>query len=222
VRGQEVLRINRFRLARQAWNKVFCQDKFSHHGLSTPPTIVIPSFLEEPDIVPVDLSALGSTFYIKPAHGGGGKGVVRRAVAWEQVLAARQEFPADQYLLQASITPADLGGRKAWFRILYCAGEIFPCWWDTHTHVYTPFVPTSDLYFLDHCFHEILDSIAGICKLELFSTEVAYTEAAGCIIVDYINDPIDLRLQSRAVDGVPDKIVARIAGRLATLAASYS
>jgi hypothetical protein len=35
------------------------------------------------------------------------------------------------------------------------------------------------------------------------------------LIVDYVNDPIDLRLQSRALDGVPDFIVEDIAARIA-------
>ncbi|MCC7511318.1 MAG: hypothetical protein IT296_01585, partial [Anaerolineae bacterium] len=35
------------------------------------------------------------------------------------------------------------------------------------------------------------------------------------LVVDYVNDPIDLRLQSRAADGVPDFIVERIAARIA-------
>jgi hypothetical protein len=222
VRSQEVLRINRFRNARQAWNKVFCQEKFAHTGLTTPTTLVIPSYLEEPLLTPLDLSPLGSTFSIKPAHGGGGQGVVNEATTWEQVLAARQCFPADQYLLQASVTPVELAGRKAWFRVLYCAGDIYPCWWDTRTHEYSSFVPLPDQQFLDYCLRDILHKIARICKLELFSTEIAYTQQAGCVIVDYINDPVDLRLQSKTVDGVPDQIVIAIADRLATLAASVA
>ncbi len=35
--------------------------------------------------------------------------------------------------------------------------------------------------------------------------------------VDYVNDPLDLRLQSKAADGVPDAIVENIAGRMARL-----
>ncbi len=221
AKGEKMLRINRFRLARQAWNKVFCQDQFTNAGLSTPATIVIPSYVEAPDLSPANLSKLGATFSIKPAHGGGGQGVVNEATAWEQVLSARQHYPSDQYLLQASVTPAEINGRKAWFRVLYCTGEVYPCWWDTHTHVYTLFCPTPEFQFLYDCLHQTILSIARICKLELFSTEIAYTENSACVIVDYINDPVDLRVQSKACDGVPDKIVADIADRLAALVASY-
>jgi hypothetical protein len=34
------------------------------------------------------------------------------------------------------------------------------------------------------------------------------------MVVDYVNDPIDLRLQSKATDGVPDQIVSHIAESL--------
>jgi len=37
-------------------------------------------------------------------------------------------------------------------------------------------------------------------------------------VVDYVNDPVDLRLQSTTADGVPDAIVENISRRLARLA----
>jgi len=36
-------------------------------------------------------------------------------------------------------------------------------------------------------------------------------------VVDYVNDPVDLRLQSNAIDGVPNSYVEKIAERLARL-----
>jgi hypothetical protein len=68
-----------------------------------------------------------------------------------------------------------------------------------------------------HPLREVPQRIAQICGLQLFSTEIALTEAGRFLAVDYVNDPVDLRLQSRAVDGVPDGIVENIAGRLIRL-----
>jgi hypothetical protein len=51
----------------------------------------------------------------------------------------------------------------------------------------------------------------------LFSTEIAITSDGRFVIVDYVNDPIDLRLQSKALDGVPDEIVKDITERLVEL-----
>jgi hypothetical protein len=50
--------------------------------------------------------------------------------------------------------------------------------------------------------------------LDLFSTEIALTLDGLFMVVDYVNDPIDLRLQSKATDGVPDQIVSHIAESL--------
>ena len=57
--------------------------------------------------------------------------------------------------------------------------------------------------------------IERICRLDLFSTEIALTEQDRLLVVDYVNDPIDLRLQSRTLDGVPDFIIEDIAVRIA-------
>jgi hypothetical protein len=48
----------------------------------------------------------------------------------------------------------------------------------------------------------------------LFSTEIAITSDGRFVIVDYVNDPIDLRPQSKTFDGVPDDIVEDITKRL--------
>jgi hypothetical protein len=51
----------------------------------------------------------------------------------------------------------------------------------------------------------------------LFSTEITITSDGRFLIVDYVNDPIDLRLQSKTFDGVPDDIVKDITERLVEL-----
>lgn len=65
--------------------------------------------------------------------------------------------------------------------------------------------------------HEVTRRIACICRLDIFSTEICLTGDDRLLVVDYVNDPIDLRLQSHAVDGVPDKVVERIAARIVEL-----
>ena len=59
--------------------------------------------------------------------------------------------------------------------------------------------------------------IANVSRLHLFSTEIALTPDGQFLAVDYVNDQIDLRLQSQAQDGVPDAIVWDICRRLAEL-----
>ena len=91
-------------------------------------------------------------------------------------------------------------------------------WWDQVTHVYTPVSADEHFRFRLRGLNELARRIAAICRMDLFSTEICLTEEGQFLAVDYVNDPIDLRLQSQAVDGVPDQIVSSITRRLAWLA----
>jgi len=215
ARQADIFRVNPFRLARRAWDKAFMHQQFTQSGLGAPQSIVIPSFEEQPDLNPIDLSILGDHFAIKPVHGGGGVGVIACASSWQQVQAAREQFPSDQYLLQAYVVPAVLGQSLAWFRLIYCTGKVYPFWWDPYTHIYSALTWSEQCRFGLHTLRYIPAKMAEICQLELFSTEIAYTLQDEFLIVDYINDPIDLRLQSKVPEGVPDEFVARIADELA-------
>jgi hypothetical protein len=215
-----VRHINPHELACRAWDKVAMHQAISVI-VETPFTIILPSYDEKPLLPTIDLTSLGSSFTIKPSYGGGGDGVINKATTLSQVLVARQEFPTQRYLLQAHIIPAQLGRRMAWFRVIYCARKVYPCWWDNCTHIYTPV--TSDE---ENCYNlgplsSITFLIARICGLDLFSTEITLTPDGRFVIVDYVNDPIDLRLQSKTFDGVPDDIVQDITERLVELVLTH-
>jgi hypothetical protein len=214
-------RINPHERAVHAMNKASMHLEFITAGIQTPYTIILPPYDEQPVLAPRDLSPLGGRFTIKPAHGGGGGGVIVQATSFDQALQARLELPYDHYLLQAYIVPAALAGRPAWFRVISCGGLVFPFWWHTATHVY---VPVTEEDVSAHGLTPLWSTtraIGEICGLDVFSTEIALTEGGMFVAVDYVNDPIDLRLQSNTSDGVPDEVVRRIAGRLAELALAY-
>lgn len=187
--------------------------------LRTPYTIVLASHDAQPALDGLDLTPLGPCFSIKPAHGGGGDGVVVEARTLDEVVAARRQFPADEYLLQTHILPAAPGGRVAWFRVLYCTGAVYPCWWDPSSHVYAPVTAAEEAALQLGGLRDLAATIARVSGLRLFSTEIALTPAGELVVVDYANDPIDLRLQSRCAQGVPDAIVRSLAARLRALAA---
>jgi hypothetical protein len=192
--------------------------EFIQHGLYTPYTIILSPYLKHASIHPSDLGLLGGSFAIKPACEGGGDGVILEATTWEQVLTARQQYPHEKYLLQAHVTTCSLDGHPAWFRVLACDGAVYPCWWDQRTHVYTRLTAEEKARFGLRSLREITARIAQICGLHLFSTEIALTEDGHFLVVDYVNDPVDLRMQSKAVDGVPDIFVESVAARLVRLA----
>jgi hypothetical protein len=190
-------------------------------GLHTPYTIILPSYREQPALPTIDLSRLEDRFVIKPSRGGGGVGVVTGAASLAEVFDARREHPTDRYLLQREIVPAQFGHRVAWFRVLYCAGRAYPCWWDTETHVYTPVSDAEEAAFGLEPLRRVTATLAQVSGLDLFSTEISVTLEGMFVVVDYVNDQIDLRLQSKAVDGVPDEIVRDIVERLADLPAIH-
>jgi hypothetical protein len=216
-----VFRINPQEQSRWAWDKATMHLEFISGGLHTPYTIILPPQVEQTGLPDLDLSPLGGLYNIKPALGGGGWGVVLKATSLEQILKARQAYPHEKMLLQSYIEPVSLAGRPAWFRVLVCDGAVYPCWWDTETHVYGRLTAEESARFGLGGLRQVARRIAQICRLHLFSTEIALTGNGDLIITDYVNDPVDLRLQSEAVDGVPDAIVTNITGRLARLADAH-
>ncbi len=211
VREDAILAINAYERASRTWDKARMHSLLVAHGLNVPHTIILPPYIKKPEIPLVELYSLGEQFTIKPAHGSGGVGVLTGASSWDQVIAVRKEHATDHYLLQAHVAPIQVANRPAWFRVIYCSGEIYSCWWDPLSHVYTP---VSDVEKVDYglgLLDKIALAIAGICKLDLFSTEIAYTSEDIFVVVDYVNDQIDLRLQSHSVEGVPDAIVRAVA-----------
>lgn len=188
--------------------------------LRTPYTIVLAPFDAQPTLEGLDLAPLGPVFSIKPAHGGGGEGVVVEARTLAEVLAARRQFPADEYLVQTHIQAARPGGRLAWFRVIHCLGEIRACWWDPASHIYTPVTAAEEGEFKLGRLRELAATIARVTGLRLFSTEIALTPEGQLVVVDYANDPIDLRLQSRCSEGVPDDVARWVAARLASSVSS--
>ena len=218
IRRSHALRINPQELAVWSADKATMHLEFVSRSLDTPYTILLSPSNEMPGLPPLDLSPLGGRFAIKPASMGGGEGVVLEASSLEQVLSVRCQYPQEKYLLQAQVVPQVLEGRPAWFRVLVCDGAVYPSWWNQHTHVYTPVKAEERFRFDLHGLYHVARRIAQICRLDLFSTEIAMGADGRFLVVDYVNDPVDLRLQSKAMDGVPDFFVENIAGRLARLA----
>lgn len=211
--------INPYERAHRTWDKGAMHQAIAGIGLHTPYTVVLPSYEEHPEVPSVDLQAFGETFTIKPAHGGGGEGITIHAASLSQVQDARQAYRGDRYLLQAYVTPVQLGSRAAWFRIIYCGGTVYLCWWDTNTHVYTPLTEAEETNHRLEPIRDIAAVIARSCGLDLFSSDIALTPDDRFFIVDYVNDQFDLRLQSQTADGVPDNIVQGIADGLAGIVA---
>ncbi len=218
AREHQARRINPQELSAWSEDKATMHLEFIEAGLNTPYTILLAPFVEQPVLPPLDLSPLGESFVVKPSNGGGGEGVVMDASSLDQILHARMEFPTQKYLVQAKVNPRLLDDYPAWFRIYYAAGKCYPCWWNPETHIHAMVTAEEEAQYGLTKLRDDTLRIAALCRLDWFSTEIALVEDGRFIAVDYVNDGIDTRLQSKAMDGVPDEVIQRIAQQLVNLA----
>jgi hypothetical protein len=204
-------RVNAFEHARRAWIKTNLHWQLIQAGIKVPHTLYLPAFERQPEIVPLDLAPLSVPFSIKPNLGGGGHGVITNATEWADVLKARRALPGDDLILQEFIHPAlfEVGTpRRAWFRVLHFAGRVIPCWWSDVTHLYGgPVTEAERFAFALEPLWRLTTEIAALTHLDVFSTEIAVDAQRHFIVVDYANDPIDLRPQSKAPEGAPDAVL---------------
>lgn len=217
------VRINPYERRSRAWIKTNLHWEFINAGIHTPYTIPIPSFNRQPALDPTpDLSPLGAPFSIKPDWGGGSWGVVTDANDWQDVQAAREALPSEALILQEFVEPETLrqpgwaSPRRAWFRTLYACGRVLPCWWDDQTRLYLAPVTEEERAALGlDPLWEIAAAAARIAGLGLFSTEVARVPDGRYIVVDYVNDPVDLRFRPHAREGMPPEVARSVAEALA-------
>ena len=212
-REHAALRINPVEVSKWSEDKTTMHLELISTGIHAPYSILLPSFNDKPLIPDLDLSPLGSRFVIKPSNEGGSEGVILGAFSMDQIRRARMEFPDQKYLVQETVTPRTIHGQPAWFRVFYAVGKTYPCWWHPLTHVFSMVTPQDEHRYELTPLRDITQRIASICRLDWFSTEIALT-LEEFIVVDYVNDGIDTRIQSRAVDGVPDEVMQGIARQL--------
>jgi hypothetical protein len=209
---------------RHAADKATMHLEFLTHGIEVPYTLIISPYTERQEIELSlnDLARLGRPFIIKPANTtGGGTGVILGAETLRDVIESRQHHKNDKYLLQEKIEPVRLGEEVGWFRIFWIFGSITPCWWHPESHVYRIVEHES---FDGHALaplETITQNIQDVCQLDFFSTEVALTKQGKFVVVDYVNEICDMRLQSLHPDGVPDQVVMKICDSVAEFVKSY-
>lgn len=179
-------------------------------GVDVPYTIIVgPQEGDHIHNVP-ELRHIGTPFIIKPANGGGGRGVILGAQGKVDVVKARKILWGDTMLLQEEIQPAHLPLGMAWFRTFMVDQNVHLCWWNKDTHVYRPVLPVEEAEFGLDMLRSITRKIGEVCRLTLFSTEIAQSDDGRFVTVDYVNDQPDFRPLSKAPDGVPDPVLNNI------------
>ena len=190
----------------------------------------------------------GARVYIKPANGFCGRGVMRADRTDPDSLtaalrAARQFDRLDGYLVQREIRcprlPCDDGiARLAYWRVLFCMGELIPYWWNSQElekgRPSYRRVTIAEIWRLR--LRPVLafaETLARLCGLAWFSTELCLSEgrepssftvsgpdgrSRPVVAIDYVNDQCDVDVQSRWAGAPPDADVRRLAERFAEAA----
>lgn len=194
----------------RAMDKATMHLEFLSNNIDVPYTIILSPSDNVDKIKEKDLKHLGRPFIIKPSKGGGGIGVVVGAETLGDIMAARRNFADDKYLLQEKVVSIFLDKHRAYFRVFHICGKNIPCWWDDQTHIFTILSKEEEDKYKLGRLRDIAGTIARICRLDFFSTEICVTDKNNYVVVDYVNDPCDMRPKSIYVDGVPDEVITQI------------
>lgn len=179
-------------------------------GLCLPRTLILPPAAEVPALDPELIATFSKPFVVKPARGGGGRGVLVGARELDDVTRTRASYRDQRLLIQQNIEPQQIGDRRAWFRVYYCCGQTVPVWWDDRTHRYTLMTPGDARRVNVGELERIVRIVAQVSELDFFSTEVALDLHGRYVVIDYVNTPCDMRPQSKHFNGVPDLLIAQI------------
>jgi hypothetical protein len=213
--------INPYFDSQRTINKAQIHYDLMQSGVHVPFTVMLPSYDQSQfigDTLMREVEKIPIPFVLKPAHGGGGEGVIKNVTQYFHVHDGRKAFHWDPYLAQELICPKYLYGWRCWFRAYFIFGDIDIVWWDDLTHIYRTVSAEDKVRVGFTAMEAVMKKIASVAKLHFFSSELALPMNNQLVAVDYINDQIDLRLKSEHYDGVPNIIVEKIIEKILVFA----
>jgi hypothetical protein len=232
-------------------DKAAAHAELLRRGLGVPATILLrPGALDRAltaaERAHLGLEVAGTRVFIKPANGFCGRGVVCAERTDPEALAAaltaaRNHDRRDTFLLQREVRCLRLAGddgveRPAYWRVLYCMGELLPFWWSKHQEgqpSYRRLTPAEIHRLQLQAVLAYVGELADLTGLDWFSTELCLSEGAEeskyritlgtgrthpVVAIDYLNDQCDVDVQSRWLGAPPDAVVRHLAERFAEAA----
>jgi hypothetical protein len=197
-------------------DKATMHQELTRAGVALPRTLIWRAGRPSRDLTAGERAMLGGRIVCKPARGSGSGGVVLDMDGSRAALdAARDYDPEDDYLLQEFVSPLDLDGRPAWFRVYNCFGRVFACFWHPVTHETTLVAPAEMATYGLHDLERISRKIALISGYTWFSSEIALAERDGrpaFLPIDYLNNKCFMLTHSEVGrHGMPDLLAAAVA-----------
>ena len=199
-----------------AFDKARLHARLAPAGFNLPFTLIVPSErIEGLVLSEADRAALGAPFVVKPSMGYGRRGVILDAMTESELAGSVAAWPDRHYLLQRRIVPRMTNGEPVYFRVFYVFGSIWCCWWNCFTDRYRLPTQAEEAQLAAGPLHDIAHRVAALTQMRFFSSEVAFTDSGGPVLIDYVNDQCHMLSQSSDPRmGVPDELVGAIARRL--------
>ncbi len=199
--------------------KARAQKPLEDAGLPVPPTVVIRADEPTRELTAEERQHVGERCVIKPSWGVAGKGVMANVKPTaENIEAARQFDPKDDYLVQRMIKWERFGNRTAYLRGYNVLGYRTLLWWAPETKQYD-LVTWEDVREYDLMpAVDLIDRMAAVTGLDYFSSEIAITNGVGqprFVLIDYCNDQCDMNPVSAQADGPPDEWARWVCERFA-------
>jgi hypothetical protein len=199
--------------------KARAQKALEDAGLPVPPTVVIRAGDPTRELTADERQHVGDRCVIKPSWGVAGKGVVANVQPTAQnIEAARQFNPKDDYLVQRMIKWERFGQRTAYLRGYNVLGYRTLLWWAPETKMYD-LVTWDDVREHDLMpAVELIDRVAAVTGMDYFSSEIAITNGVGqprFVLIDYVNDQCDMNPITAQPDGPPEEWVKWVCERFA-------
>jgi hypothetical protein len=213
-RGVQV--VDPLEVALPAFDKARLHPRLVEAGFEVPDTLIVSrEEARDGQLDAARLALLGSPFVIKPAMGYGRRGVILDAVGAEDLERSVAAWPDAHYLLQRLESVAELDGQPAYFRVFHVFGSIWSCWWNCHTDGYRRVTDEEERTHGLAVLGDLVRRVAALTGMRFFSSEIAMSAPGRFVLIDYVNDQCHMLSQgANPRMGVPNTVVAEIAGRL--------
>src|ERR1041384_4293771 len=174
-------------VALAAFDKAQLHPRLMHAGIHVPHSVMVPfeqamSF----QLSEAERAMIGSPFVIKPSMGYGRPGLVLNAPTEKDLALSAAAWKNSHYLLQRKIVPRQLEADPGYFRIYFVFGHVWICWWNCFTDRYRQVTAEEIARFSLGRLEQIIRTIAGLTRMNFFSSEIAVTDANEFIVIDYV------------------------------------
>lgn len=197
---------------KRSLDKPTTHQEFVNNSIPVPKTV----FVNPQDNQPLEskIKTFPKPFVVKLADNSFGKTVSLEANSLEDVLRLRVRYGNINCFAQEKIHPTFLGNKLSSFKVVYCLGETFPCWWHLLSHNYDILCKEDTDKFGLSFLSEIAKNIARVSKLDFFTVDLIMDKKNNFFVVNYADAWPDMRRKSKFDDGVPDEVVDAVTKKI--------